>query len=114
MSGTPGQAAYEERRRLTAERIGEALEDFGVPWERQSDDNRAIEEAAAQAAIAAAPPAVIHVRKTLTKKQVAELREQFAKAVRNERPRILADDAIITARNPWTERAAEILTEEKP
>ena len=53
----PGQAAYETRRRLTAERIGEALEDFGVPWDKQTDDNRAIENAAAQAAIAAAAAA---------------------------------------------------------
>lgn len=50
---TPGQAAYEARRRLTAERIGEAIEDFGVAWAAQSDANRNIEEAAAQAAITA-------------------------------------------------------------
>ena len=103
MSGkTPGQAAYEAYR----DELG------GVPWCDLPAGLRPAWDAAARAAIEAAPGVIVHVDRELSETDVAELREKFAAAVRSGHQRVLAEPAPELAAAMTESRALRALVAE--
>jgi hypothetical protein len=78
---TPGQAAYEARMTALAGGSPIAAEVAPGYWAAMSEQERAAEEAGAQAAINAAPSLIVKVTGKISEEDVQELRAALERAM---------------------------------